>query len=75
MNNIISVLIVLLLILPFGVAEARGNKPCSGKKDGISHCQGAIFVCNDGSVNQPKKNCSKEYDGSNGISSFGAIND
>jgi hypothetical protein len=25
------------------------NEPCTGKKGGISHCQGDAFICNDGS--------------------------
>lgn len=38
-------------------AEAR-NKPCSGKKGGISHCSGGKFICNDGSTSQSKQICS-----------------
>ena len=37
-----------------------GNTPCSGKKGGISHCSGAIFMCNDGSASQSKRNCAAE---------------
>lgn len=33
------------------------NTPCSGRKGGISHCQGSTFVCNDGSVSASKQNC------------------
>ncbi len=33
------------------------NTPCSGKKGGISHCQGDIFICLDGSVSKSKKSC------------------
>ena len=34
------------------------NTPCSGRKGGISHCDGATFVCNDGSISASKKICS-----------------
>jgi hypothetical protein len=51
--------ILLALILVTGVstiAEAgKGRQPCSGKKGGISHCQGSQFVCNDGSISKSKK--------------------
>jgi hypothetical protein len=38
---------------------AAGNTPCSGMKGGISHCAGATFVCNDGSISASKKICSQ----------------
>jgi hypothetical protein len=47
---------VLALCLT-GAAHAQ-NTPCSGKKGGISHCQGDRFVCNDGTVSASKKDCS-----------------
>jgi endonuclease G len=47
-----------VLILPF-TALAQ-NTPCSGKKGGISHCDGSKFVCNDGSYSRSKKSCSSE---------------
>jgi hypothetical protein len=46
-----------LLLLPAAALHAA-NTPCSGKKGGVSHCQGRTFVCNDGSVSGSKKNCS-----------------
>ena len=53
--------IVLLLVIAMGLstfAEAgRGKQPCSGKKGGISHCQGSKFVCKDGSISASKKIC------------------
>lgn len=49
---------ILALILPFTVSAQ--NTPCSGKKGGISHCDGARFVCNDGSYSRSKKSCSSE---------------
>jgi hypothetical protein len=47
---------ILVLILPFTVSAA--NTPCSGKKGGVSHCDGSKFVCNDGSYSQSKRSCS-----------------
>jgi len=44
-------------------AEAA-NYPCSGRKGGVSHCQGDTFVCNDGSVSASKKSCQIESGGS-----------
>lgn len=51
-----AALAVLLLALALPVSAA--NTPCSGKKGGISHCQGGKFICNDGSVSASKKICS-----------------
>jgi len=47
---------MVVLILPFN-ASAQ-NTPCSGKKGGVSRCEGSKFVCNDGSYSQSKKVCS-----------------
>ncbi|WP_246870743.1 hypothetical protein [Kluyvera ascorbata] len=42
------------------LANSNGaNKPCSGKKGGISHCSGEKFVCNDGTISKSKKVCQK----------------
>ena len=57
-----KVLLLGLLAFSFAsVTEAagRGKQPCSGKKGGISHCQGSKFVCNDGTISASKKVCSK----------------
>lgn len=51
-------LFAALLVL-VGAAQAA-NYPCSGKKGGVAHCDGAIFVCNDGSISGSKKNCLAE---------------
>ena len=51
MNKIIA---LALLLLPFACWSAL---PCSGKKAGISHCNGSQFVCNDGSYSQSAKDC------------------
>jgi endonuclease G len=57
---------MVILILPF-TALAQ-NTPCSGKKGGISHCDGAKFVCNDGSYSRSKKTCSGGSDEQDGES-------
>ena len=40
------------------IPALAANTPCSGRKGGISNCDGAIFVCNDGSISASKKVCS-----------------
>lgn len=35
----------------------KPNKPCTGKKGGISHCEGRQFICRDGTKSQSKKDC------------------
>ncbi|WP_333661036.1 hypothetical protein [Acinetobacter sp.] len=51
---------LILLVGISTIADAgRGRQPCSGKKGGVSHCQGSQFVCNDGSVSASKKICKK----------------
>ena len=47
---------VAALCLAFQAQAA--NYPCSGKKGGVSHCAGAQFVCNDGSISGSQKVCS-----------------
>lgn len=42
--------------LGLSTAHAR-NYPCSGKKGGVSHCQGDKFVCKDGTISSSKKIC------------------
>lgn len=44
-------------------ASLASNTPCSGRKGGISHCQGSTFICNDGSVSASRKDCSAEMGG------------
>ncbi|MEA1065378.1 hypothetical protein QNH14_06805 [Apirhabdus apintestini] len=56
MPKIILVLLCSLLLTAH--ADARGRKPCSGSKGGISHCTpDGKFVCNDGSLSKSKKYC------------------
>ena len=50
--------LVLLLSLTDHVGAA--NYPCSGKKGGVARCDGASFVCNDGSISASKRNCAAE---------------
>ncbi|MBJ9580866.1 hypothetical protein [Acinetobacter baumannii] len=54
------ILSLLLVLSSLSVAEAgRGRQPCSGKRGGVSHCDGSKFVCNDGSISASKKICSR----------------
>lgn len=54
-----SFMIIILSLSFIGVAEAKGNKPCSGKKGGIKHCTSdGKFMCRDGTVSASKKKCS-----------------
>lgn len=48
----------LVILLRVSAPADAANKPCSGSKGGISHCQGSKFVCNDGSISGSKKICS-----------------
>ncbi len=57
-------LALLLLSLCFTQPALAANKPCSGAKGGIARCDGALFVCNDGSISGSKKSCSASYGGS-----------
>ncbi|MFG1364631.1 YdcA family protein [Xanthobacter versatilis] len=55
------VLVLILLSLAAYPAFAT-NTPCSGKKGGISHCRGAMFVCIDDSTSASKQDC-RTYEG------------
>ena len=58
MKNSIVALIIICLTLATGMAEAKGRKPCGGKKGGVAHCTvDGKFMCNDGSVSKSKKKC------------------
>ena len=50
--------IVLLLCLCSTLPAWSANQPCSGRKGGVAHCQGELFVCNDGSISGSRKICS-----------------
>ncbi|EPB5649990.1 hypothetical protein ACRQKW_001589 [Citrobacter braakii] len=52
-------ILVVLLVSLFSLTATAANKPCSGKKGGISHCSGEKFVCNDGTISKSKKVCQK----------------
>ncbi|MDQ0082450.1 hypothetical protein J2W35_002809 [Variovorax boronicumulans] len=43
-----------------GSGGSAANYPCSGGKGGVARCNGALFICNDGSISGSKKNCSTE---------------
>ena len=51
-------LAVLLVAMTLPGQVLASNKPCSGKKGGVSHCAGGKFVSNDGTVSASKKVCS-----------------
>lgn len=63
MKNTKSTLLTLSLVL-LSMNSWAANQPCSGKKGGISHCDGTQFVCNDGSVSKSTKDCQKYMSGS-----------
>ena len=56
-----KILLLALFILP--LSTIAGGKPCSGKKGGISHCEGSQFVCNNGSISKSNKDCSSYISG------------
>ncbi|MEK1905920.1 MAG: hypothetical protein AAAB13_09085 [Pseudomonas sp.] len=51
-------MLTAILLLGLCGPALAGNQPCSGSKGGIARCDGALFVCNDGSISGSKKNCS-----------------
>lgn len=53
-------LLVSGILFTAQVDAARGRQPCSGSKGGIAHCTSdGRFVCNDGSLSQSKRFCSR----------------
>lgn len=58
MNKAIFAVIAGCLLAISVSAEARGRKPCSGRKGGIAYCSGSKFVCRDGSLSQSRRICS-----------------
>lgn len=54
---------ILISFLVFSFSAHAANTPCSGKKAGISHCNGPQFVCNDGSTSKSTKDCSSYIGG------------
>ena len=53
-------LLAVLLVALTAASASATNYPCSGKKGGISHCQGDTFICNDGSTSASKRSCQQE---------------
>lgn len=49
--------LALLIALTGCATTQAASTPCSGKKGGISHCEGSRFVCNDGSYSASTKDC------------------
>lgn len=60
-THALTLIFAAMLLLP--ITSFSANTPCSGKKGGIAHCDGAKFVCNDGSYSKSKKSCSGEVGG------------
>lgn len=50
-------LTTLALTLTTPAHAGRGNKICSGKKGGISHCSGGKYVCNNGTISRTTQIC------------------
>lgn len=58
MRKSIAVLIILAMTVASGMAHAKGNKPCSGKKGGVASCTtDGKFLCKNGSISKSKKKC------------------
>ncbi|MEI6708182.1 MAG: hypothetical protein WCK96_13735 [Methylococcales bacterium] len=57
-THALSLIFAAILLLP--IASNAANTPCSGKKGGIARCDGAQFVCNDGTISKSQRNCSAE---------------
>ncbi len=50
---------IALLVFAFASGTAgAANYPCSQSKGGVNYCDGAKFVCNDGSISASKRACS-----------------
>ncbi|TIL79353.1 MAG: hypothetical protein E5Y89_12770 [Mesorhizobium sp.] len=64
MRRLLRGLLSIIGVAILAMQPSLANSPCSGRKGGISHCQGSTFVCNDGSVSASKKNCTAYLGGS-----------
>ncbi|WP_407080934.1 YdcA family protein [Enterobacter cloacae] len=59
MKKLNLLLLVAGILFTVQAEAARGRKPCSGSKGGISHyTSDGRFVCNDGSLSQSRRFCS-----------------
>jgi len=56
--QVIARLVIALLLIGLATTTHARNYPCSGSKGGVSHCEGATWVCNDGTASGSKRNCS-----------------
>ena len=63
--NLIAVSACAVMVL-LSLGANAANAPCSGSKGGISHCQGDLFICNNGDVSQSKRACSASLYGTGG---------
>jgi len=62
-NNPHALTLILASLLLLPIAGNAANQPCSGKNGGIAYCDGAKFVCNDGTVSKSQRNCAAELGG------------
>jgi hypothetical protein len=53
------ILIIALFACGLASAAEARNRPCSGKKGGVSHCMGSYFVCKNGTTSQSKRPCNR----------------
>jgi len=72
MGKIVFALLCAAITITAVQLTFAANTPCSGRKGGISPCQGATFICNDGSVSTSKKNCAAVF-GGGGNSALGLM--
>lgn len=56
-NNTLALTLIFAAVLLLPIASNAANAPCSGSKGGIASCDGAKFVCIDGSVSKSVKDC------------------
>lgn len=55
---------IAAILLCLSALASAANTPCSGSKGGISHCEGATFVCNDGTASGSRRDCRSYFGGS-----------
>ena len=61
-NKVLAAVFVGLLSVVWVQTASAANTPCSGRKGGVSHCEGELFICNDGTTSKSKKVCSASDD-------------
>ena len=53
----VAVAVLIATLSVYSSSAMARNKPCSGKKGGVSHCSNGKFVCNNGTISQSKRKC------------------